>query len=428
MKKTILAVLAVFALTFVFESSAKDDQQIIDKLSSFKASHAEFDWARVDQNTKFAENVRNNILPKIKLPAGFKIELFAVVPDARNMAISRNKGAVWIGTRKDRVWQATDRDMDNVADTVERFAPNIKFDIPNGPCYSDDGHLYIAERNRVLWFPAAEYFMESPDTVAIPIINQGELIPEAEESYNHTGRVCAIGPDNMLYVSMGQPFNVSPPEKQELYNKVGIGGMIRFNRFPGDLARETVATGIRNSGGHAFNPKDGTLWFTDNQVDGMGDETPPGELNKMPKMGMWYGHPYYGGGNVRTGEYKGESIPEDLAKRYVKPQVDMIAHAADLGMMFYTGDMFPSEYDNAIFSTQHGSWNAVKPRGARVMVTFLDSKGNAAKSIPFAEGWMTERGTYIGRPVDVQQYVDGSLLVSDDKAGVVYRISYSSID
>ncbi len=160
----------------------------------------------------------------------------------------------------------------------------------------------------------------------------------------------------------------------------------------------------------------------------MGDETPPGELNKMPKMGMWYGHPYYGGGNVRTGEYKGESIPEDLAKRYVKPQVDMIAHAADLGMMFYTGDMFPSEYDNAIFSTQHGSWNAVKPRGARVMVTFLDSKGNAAKSIPFAEGWMTERGTYIGRPVDVQQYVDGSLLVSDDKAGVVYRISYSSID
>ena len=99
---------------------------------------------------------------------------------------------------------------------------------------------------------------------------------------------------------MGQPFNVSPPDKQKLYNEVGIGGMISFNRFPGDLDRKTVATGIRNSGGHAFNPKDGTLWFTDNQVDGMGDETPPGELNKMPKMGMWYGHPYYGGGNVKS--------------------------------------------------------------------------------------------------------------------------------
>ena len=123
--------------------------------------------------------------------------MFAVVPDAEIWLIAEIK-AVWIGTRKDRVWQATDRDMDNVADTVERFAPNIKFDIPNGPCYSADGHLYIAERNRVLWFPAAEYFMESPDTVAIPIINQGELIPEAEESYNHTGRVCAIGPDKII--------------------------------------------------------------------------------------------------------------------------------------------------------------------------------------------------------------------------------------
>ena len=209
--------------------------------------------------------------------------------------------------------------------------------------------LYIAERNRILWFPAAEYFMESPDTVAIPIIDQGELIPESEESYNHTGRVCAIGPDNKLYVSMGQPFNVSPRSKQELFNEVGIGGMISFNRFPGDLDRKVVAIGIRNSGGHAFNPKDGKLWFTDNQVDGMGDETPPGELNKMPKMGMWYGHPYYGGGNVRTNEYKNDKIPQELASKYVKPQVDMIAHAADLGMMFYTGKMFPEKYSNAIF-------------------------------------------------------------------------------
>jgi glucose/arabinose dehydrogenase len=339
------------------------------------------------------------------------------------MAVSRNKGTVWIGTRKTKVWQATDRDMDNVADTVEQFAPTVNFDIPNGPCYSADGHLYIAERNRVLWFPAAEYFMESADTVAIPIINQGELIPVDEESYNHTGRVCAIGPDNKLYVSMGQPFNVSPPEKQELYNEVGIGGMISFNRFPGELDRQVVATGIRNSGGHAFNPVDGSLWFTDNQVDGMGDETPPGELNRMPKMGMWYGHPYYGGGDVRTADYTGE-VPADLAKKYVRPQVDMIAHAADLGMMFYDGDMFPKEYDNAIFSAQHGSWNAVKARGARVMVTFLDKDGNAKKTVPFAEGWMTEKGRYIGRPVDVQQYIDGSILVSDDKAGVVYRISY----
>jgi glucose/arabinose dehydrogenase len=148
----------------------------------------------------------------------------------------------------------------------------------------------------------------------------------------------------------------------------------------------------------------------------------------MPKMGMWYGHPYYGGGNVRVSDegYDKDTIPSDLASRYVKPQVEMKAHAADLGMMFYNGDMFPKKYDNAIFSAQHGSWNAVVPRGAQVMVTYLDSKGNAKKTEPFMTGCMTDRGTYICRPVDVQQYIDGSILVSDDKAGAVYRITYAS--
>ena len=184
-----------------------------------------------------------------------------------------------------------------------------------------------------------------------------------------------------------------------------------------------IATGIRNSVGHAFNPEDGSLWFTDNQVDGMGDETPPGELNKVEEGG-WYGHPYFGGGSVRTNEYAGQEIPADMLSRYVPPQVEMIAHAADLGMMFYTGSMFPDKYKNAIFSAQHGSWNAIVPRGARVMVTYLDDQGNAAKTEPFADGWLTDSGYYLGRPVDVQQYVDGSILVSDDKAGAIYRISY----
>ena len=428
MKKTFSLITSILALTlYTFSSFAAGDAENIKKLSSFQKTGTTAGVV-IEQNTKFAANIKKNILPNIKMPAGFKIELFALAPDARNMAVSRNKGTVWIGTRKTKVWQATDRDMDNIADTVEEFSPSVKFDIPNGPCYSTDGHLYIAERNRVLWFPAAEYFMESPDTVAIPIIPQGELIPPEEESYNHTARVCAINPkDNKLYVSLGQPFNVTGEDKIELYKKVGIGGMISFNRFPGKLDRKVVATGIRNSVGHAFNPKDGSLWFTDNQVDGMGDETPPGELNRMPKMGMWYGHPYYGGGNVRTNEYKDKKIPEWEAKNYVKTQVDMIAHAADLGMMFYTGKMFPKKYKGAIFSAQHGSWNAVKARGARVMVTYLDKKGNASKTEPFAEGWLTDMGTYLGRPVDVQQYIDGSILVSDDKAGVIYRISYSGI-
>ena len=429
MKKTLTLLSLLFSVLIFTNANSAGDEEAIKKLSSFQKTGIDVVAEVIDQDTKYRRNIEKNILPNIKMPAGFKIEIFAVAPDARHMAVSRNKGTVWIGTRKTRVWQATDRDMDNVADTVEQFAPTVNFDIPNGPCYSADGHLYIAERNRVLWFPAAEYFMESPDTVAIPIIDQGNLIPVAEESYNHTARVCAIGPkDNKLYVSLGQPFNVAGPDKYPLYDQVGIGGMIRFNRFPGKLEREVVAIGIRNSVGHAFNPKDGTLWFTDNQVDGMGDETPPGELNKACALGpkVWYGHPYTGGGEVRTNEYKDKAIPKAYADNYCKPQVEMIAHAADLGMMFYTGKMFPKKYHNAIFSAQHGSWNAIKPRGARVMVTYLDRKGNAKSTEPFAEGWMTEMGTYLGRPVDVQQYVDGSLLVSDDKAGVIYRITYDN--
>ena len=422
MNTRMLAVSATcLALTFSSGSSfARDDQQNLERLGSFKRTDTA-PMKRVEQGGDYAANLKK-VLQNIRMPPGFKIELFAIAPDARHMAVSRNKGTVWIGTRKNTVWSATDRDMDNAADTVEEFSPSVTFDIPNGVCYSNDGFLFIVERNRVMMFPAAEFFMEGSDTVAIPIVAQGELIPPDEESYNHTARVCAIGPDNKLYISLGQPHNVAPSDKLDLYNQWGIGGIIRMNRD--GTEREVIATGVRNSVGHAFNPKDGTLWFTDNQVDGMGDETPPGELNRLTEPGMWYGHPYYGGGEVRTDEYKDQEIPAELASRYVAPQVEMIAHAADLGMMFYTGSMFPAKYRNAIFSAQHGSWNAVKPRGARVMVTFLDEEGNAVKSEPFAEGWMTDSGFYLGRPVDVQQYVDGSILVSDDKAGAIYRISY----
>ncbi len=420
----LISIAAAFAAATAITGSAyaAGDDANLDRLGKFQTTGTGQGQV-IPQEGKYADNIRK-ILQTIELPPGFKIELFALAPDARHMAVGRNKGTVWIGTRKSKVWAATDRDMDNIADTVEEFSPSVKFDIPNGVCYSADGFLFIAERNRVMMFPAAEFFMESPDTVAVPIVPQGKLIPVEEESYNHTARVCALGPDNKLYISLGQPFNVAPPDKLKLYDEVGIGGMIRMNRD--GSSREVVATGIRNSVGHAFNPADGVLWFTDNQVDGMGDETPPGELNKMPDVGKWYGHPYYGGGKVRTNEYKGQKIPDSYASRYVDPQVETIAHAADLGMMFYTGNMFPAKYKNAIFSAQHGSWNATKPRGARVMVTFLDDKGNAKEMIPFAEGWLQPNGVYSGRPVDVQQYVDGSILVSDDKAGAVYRIYYEN--
>jgi glucose/arabinose dehydrogenase len=305
-----------------------------------------------------------------------------------------------------------------MADEVKRFAPTIEFKIPNGVCFTKDGFLYVVEQNRVLMFPAAEFFYESPDVAVATIVEQGKLIPPEEESYNHTARVCDVGPDNKLYISLGQPFNVPPAEKADLYKEWGIGGIIRMDRDGKN--REVFALGVRNSVGQDFHPRTGELWFNDNQVDGMGDDIPPGELNRATKAGLHFGFPWYGGGKVRTVEYKDSEPPKDA----VAPQVEQVAHAADLGMAFYTGTKFPEKYRNGIFSAQHGSWNRTQPVGARVLFIPIKEDGTAGKAEPFAEGWLLDTGEYLGRPVDIAQLSDGSLLVSDDLAGAVYRISY----
>ncbi|SFR09560.1 PQQ-dependent sugar dehydrogenase [Poseidonocella sedimentorum] len=387
----------------------------LDKLSNFQSTGVT-EFTFIEQDGRYAEGIKRT-LERITLPDGFKIELYAVVPDARHMAVGPQGIVTFVGTRKDKVWAVTDRNKDRVADEVKDFAPSLTFSIPNGPCFSPDGFLYIAEQNRVLLFPAAEFFYESPDVAAFNLVAKGDLVPPEEESFNHTARVCKIGPDGKIYISLGQPFNVAPADKLDLYNEWGIGGMIRMNTD--GTGREVYTYGIRNSVGHDFHPVTGELWFTDNQVDGMGDDIPPGELNRQTEMGQNFGHPWFGGGTVRTNEYKGEEVPVEV----VHPVVDMVAHAADLGMSFYTGNMFPEKYKNAIFSAQHGSWNRTTPVGARVMVTYVDAEGNAT-SEPFAEGWIDENDEYLGRPVDVAQLRDGSILVSDDLAGALYRISY----
>jgi glucose/arabinose dehydrogenase len=389
----------------------------LEKLSEFKQTGTPLDIPEIAQTGPKADALRKN-LARVKLPPGFKIALYAVVPDARHMAVGSSTGVVFVGTRKTKVWAVTDRDKNRVADEVKEFASPVGFKVPNGLCFSKDGFLYIAEQNRVLVFPAAEFFYEGPDVAAFVVVKQGELIPPDEESYNHTSRVCRIGPDNKLYITLGQPVNVFAPEKMDLYKQHGIGGIIRMSTDGKD--REVFAWGIRNSVGMDFNPKDRSLWFTDNQVDGMGDDIPPGELNRADKPGLNFGFPYYGGGKARTNEYKEQEAPTNV----VFPQVEMAAHAADLGMTFYTGRMFPQKYRGGIFSAQHGSWNRTTPVGARVMFTSLKEDGTADKTEVFAEGWLTPDGEYLGRPVDVAQLPDGSLLVSDDFAGAIYRIWY----
>ena len=297
------------------------------------------DHTFIEQGGRKAENIKS-VLANIKLPAGFKIDLYAIVPDARDMAMAPQGTALFVGTRKDKVWVVSDRDRDGVADEVKDFAPSLSFDVPNGVQFSKDGFLYIAERNHVRMFPAAEFFFEGPDVVAVDIIPKGELIPVEEESYNHTARVIDIGPDNKVYISLGQPFNVAPPEKLDLYNNVGIGGIIRMDRDGSN--REVYTYGVRNSVGQDFHPVTGELWWTDNQVDGMGDDIPPGELNRQTEKGQHFGHPWFGGGTVRVSDfgYDKAEVPEGI----VHPVVETTAHCADLGMAFYTGNQFPSKY------------------------------------------------------------------------------------
>ena len=397
-------------------ASAQSQSSNLEKLSAFKTTgSAEF--TTIEQGGAKADAI-NKTLAKIRLPQGFKIALYAIVPDARHMAVGPQGVVTFVGTRKTKVWAVTDRDKDRVADEVKDFAPSLAMAIPNGPCFSPEGVLYIAEQNRILSFPAAEFFYEGPDVAAFNVVAQGELIPADEESYNHTARVCRVGPDGKLYVSLGQPFNVAPQEKLDSYREIGIGGIIRIGQD--GTGREVFTYGVRNSLGHDFNPRNGELWFTDNQVDGMGDDTPPGELNRQTAAGQHFGHPWFGGGTVRTNEYKSEEPPADI----VHPVVEFDAHAADLGMIFYTGSQFPASYRNGIFSAQHGSWNRSKPIGARVMFTPVNDDGTAGPTEVFAEGWLDKNGEYLGRPVDVAQLRDGSLLVSDDLVGAIYRISY----
>ncbi|MGB3243305.1 MAG: PQQ-dependent sugar dehydrogenase [Sulfitobacter sp.] len=414
--RTLLSSVALLALTTGHVSAQSAELPAnIERLQSMQSTGVK-DFTVIDQSGTYADGIKKT-LEQIKMPDGFKIELYAIVPDARHIAVGPQGVVTFVGTRKDKVWAVTDRNKDRIADEVKDFAPSLTFTIPNGVCFSPDGFLYIAEQNRVLVFPAAEFFYESPDVAVGQVVPQGELIPADEESFNHTARVCDIGPDGKLYISLGQPHNVTPADKIQKYMDTGIGGIIRMNTD--GTGREVIAHGVRNSVGQDFDPATGDLWFTDNQVDGMGDDIPPGEINHMTEVGLHFGHPWFGGSDTRTNEYKGEEVPVEVTM----PVSATVAHAADLGMAFYTGKAFPAKYQGAIFSAQHGSWNRTTPVGARIMVTTVDAEGNATTE-PFAEGWIDGNGEYLGRPVDVANLRDGSILVSDDLTGALYRISY----
>ena len=423
--KTVKLLLALATSGLALGAAAQAPKDNIANLKQMKVSGTDLNIPTVPQDGRKADALRAN-LKKIKLPAGFKIELYAVVPDARHMAVAPSTNMLFVGTRKTTVWAVTDRNSEGMASEVKAFAPSLNFKVPNGVCWTKDGVLVVVEHNRVLSFPAAEFFYEGPDVAVGEVVAQGQLIPVEEESYNHGARVCRMGDDGKLYISLGQPHNVPPAGKVDMYSQLGIGGIVRMNMD--GSKREVFSRGIRNSVGMDFNPKDKSLWWTDNQTDGLGDEIPPGELNRSTAAGQHFGYPYW------NGKYKVAGSPAALDLKDMKepanaifPQVEFPAHQAQLGMAFYNGKQFPDKYKGGMFVAAHGSWNHSKATGALINFIPVNANGTAGKAEVFADGWLdSETGTYRGRPVDVASMKDGSMLVSDDYAGAIYRISYSN--
>lgn len=401
-------------------------------VSTMGAARAEPAWTRiagtqaggqsVAQTGSAADEIRAD-LKRIRLPPGFAIELYALVPDARHMAVAPGTDTLFVGTQTGTVWAVTHRA--GAVPAVTAFVPSERFVNPNGVCFAGDGTLVVAQRNRVSRYRVDGSWNDPANVARSDILAQGQLLPPDEEATGHSARTCRVGPDDKVYVTIGEPFNVQPRAKVERYRALGIGGIVRFDLD--GTKREVYATGLRNSVGQDFNPKDGTLWFTDNQTDNLGDDQPPGELDHATKPGQDFGYPYWCG-HVKVA---GSPVARDLADLpepagAVFPQVEFPAHQAQLGMTFYEGTMFPAPYRGGIFVAAHGSWNRTVSTGALVDFVPLVTNAKAGASVVFAQGFRRDDGTYWGRPVDVATLRDGSLLVSDDTAGAVYRVTYKS--
>lgn len=341
-------------------------------------------------------------LHKLNLPDGFNIEVYAEVPNARQMTIGQSTGTVFVGTRGKNVYAVVDKNKDRKADDVVTILDDLK--IGNGVAMYQ-GNLYVAEQNRIARYAAPGF------DLTLPFAQMREVVFEdLPDKAHHGWRYIGFGPDNKLYVTVGAPCNICDVSGNE-------ATIMRMN--PDGTDAEIYAHGVRNSVGLDFQPETGTLFFTDNNVDMMGDDNPPGELNAAPKAGMHFGFPFYASGKARHDDWKDKQPPQDVTF----PEVEFQAHTANLGFKFYTGKMFPTDYQGDAIIAQHGSWNRTEPVGYKLMrVTFDDNHEVSGQEV-FIDGWLND-GEAWGRPTDVLELPDGSLLVSDDYNGVIYRVSH----
>ncbi|MES2827476.1 MAG: PQQ-dependent sugar dehydrogenase [Bacteroidota bacterium] len=340
-------------------------------------------------------------LDKIKMPAGFSISVYAEVQGARSMVMSPN-GTLFVGTqRAGFVYAVKDTDGDQKADKKWVIASGMNN--PNGVAIKN-GSLYVAEISKVTKFEDIENKLSDPGKGAV-------IFDKFPTEWPHGWKYIAFGPDGKLYVPVGAPFNIGMPDDKH-------AAIFRIN--DDGTGYETFASGVRNTVGFTWHPTTKELWFTDNGRDQMGDDVPFCELNTAPKAGMHFGYPYFHSGTIKDPKF-GEN---HQASEFTAPAQNLGAHVAPLGLKFYTGKMFPSTYKDQIFIAEHGSWNRSKKSGYRLSLVNT-VKGKATGYQPFATGWLDEATQEMwGRPVDVLVLADGSMLVSDDFAGVIYRISY----
>lgn len=349
------------------------------------------------------EEVKDPRLDDISLPDGFHISIYADnIENARSMVMG-DKGTLFVGNRSgEKVYAIVDNNNDQIADTQYVIADGLN--MPNGVAFKD-GSLYIAEVDKIWRIDNIEDHLTDPPQ---KVLVRGDFPTDK----HHGWKYIAFGPDGKLYVPVGAPCNICDnSDKDKRYASI-----TRMNPDGSDF--EVYAHGIRNSVGFAWHPTTNELWFTDNGRDMLGDDKPNDELNRAPQIGMHFGYPYCHAGYIPDPEF-GEGHSCD---NYTPPVAKLNAHTAALGMKFYTGDMFPEAYKGQVFIAEHGSWNRTEPTGYRISLVKLD--GNKALGYePFATGWLKD-GKAWGRPVDILQLKDGSLLVSDDFADVIYRITY----
>ncbi len=408
------AAMAVAGFMFASGASAKDKLIHYDSNTKNFWLHPPADWFMGDQTeaqkgeavantvpppTGFTDKQVEDTLKQIKLPKGFKIELWARVPAARQMAWG-DKGTLFVGSwfGVGKVFAVTDKGGKRDVKTVIQGLT-----VPTGVAFRD-GSLYVIDINKLYKYDNAEANLDH--------MPKGQVVYDDMPPYvPHGWKYLAFDKKGWLYIGFGPPCNVClPPTSTAQIRHVD----------PATGLAETVALGVRNSVGGDVDPRSGDYWFTENARDWLGDDIPSDKLNHITKLGENFGYPHCHQGNIPDPKFAmGHKCSE-----FAPPALNLGAHVAPLGMKFYTGNMFPADYKNNIIIAEHGSWNRRKFQGGRLERVITSPDGKTIKQQVFADGWIGADGKYRGRPDDVLVAKDGSLMVSDDFTGSIYRISY----